>query len=205
MDTSLLTRFEQFIRDERLWRPGQQWLLAVSGGIDSVVLTHLCVRAGIPGPIAHGNFRLRGAESDRDEAFVRALAERNNRLFLIARFDTEAHAAARKVSIQVAARELRYTWFRKFLGDPAAAAPYSDAATRVATDPAAAPRVSAIATAHHLDDNIETMLMNLVKGTGATGLRGMLPVQEQIVRPLLFAADGWKFGRHDLSSRLTFG
>ena len=175
MDTPLLTRFEQFIRDERLWRPGQQWLLAVSGGIDSVVLAHLCVQTGIPGPIAHCNFQLRGAESDRDEAFVRTLAERYGRAFLVSRFDTEAHAAARKVSIQVAARELRYTWFRHSLGD------------RPFPDPDAPPRVAAIATAHHLDDNIETMLMNLVKGTGATGLRGMLPLQEQIVRPLLFA------------------
>lgn len=189
MNTSLLTRFEQFIRDERLWRPGQQWLLAVSGGIDSVVLTHLCVQAGIPGPIAHANFQLRGAESERDEAFVRAIAERYNRPFLTARFDTEAHAAAHKVSIQVAARELRYKWFRGFLGDPLSAgiaASVPDAPTGVTAS--APPRVSAIATAHHLDDNIETMLMNLVKGTGATGLRGMLPHQEQIVRPLLFAA-----------------
>ena len=165
MDTSLVTRFSTYLREERLWRPGQQWLLTVSGGLDSVVLTHLCVQAGIDGPIAHCNFQLRAAESERDEAFVRALAERYGRPFYVERFDTSAYAAQRKVSVQVAARELRYRWFRSFLGTP----------------------VTAIATAHHLDDNIETMLMNLVKGTGAAGLRGMLPLQEQIVRPLLFA------------------
>ncbi|TDW96774.1 tRNA lysidine(34) synthetase TilS [Dinghuibacter silviterrae] len=201
MEAPLLTRFTAFLHKEHLLRPGDSWLLAVSGGLDSVVLAHLCVLAGIEGPLVHCNFQLRGAESDRDEAFVRALAERYGRAFQVARFDTAAYAASHKVSIQVAARELRYTWFRQLLGAapaasgagiaaaPTTAAP-STAAPSTAAPPAAAapaPRLTAIATAHHLDDNIETMLMNLFKGTGASGLRGMLPFQEQIVRPLLFA------------------
>jgi tRNA(Ile)-lysidine synthase len=181
MDATLQTRFTNFLREERLWHTGDRWLLAVSGGLDSVVLAHLCVQAGIEGPIVHCNFQLRGAESERDEAFVRALAERYDRAFHVARFDTAAYATAHKVSIQVAARELRYTWFRQLLGAADAEALAPAAAQR-------APRLAAIATAHHLDDNIETMLMNLFKGTGATGLRGMLPFQEQIVRPLLFAS-----------------
>lgn len=172
----MLKRFQEFIQAEDLWRPGQQWLIAVSGGIDSVVLAHLCAQASIGGLIAHCNFQLRGAESDRDEHFVQALAERYHFGYRVARFDTGDYAAQRKVSIQVAARELRYEWFRGFLGDPV----FTGAATH-------APGVSAIATAHHLDDNIETLLMNLVKGTGAPGLRAMLPKQNGIVRPLLFA------------------
>lgn len=168
MSASLLTRFQEYIRAESLWRPGQTWLIAVSGGIDSVVLAHLCKQAGIDGIIAHVNFQLRGAESDRDERFVEDLARQYGFRCQVAHFDTQAYATQRKVSIQVAARELRYEWFRTFLGDPVFGA-------------------GAIATAHHLDDNIETLLMNLVKGTGATGLRGMLPHQEQVVRPLLFA------------------
>jgi tRNA(Ile)-lysidine synthase len=169
----LSTRFTTYLREERLWRPGQRWLLAVSGGLDSVVLTHLCVQAGIEGAIAHCNFQLRGEESLRDEAFVRALADRYERPVYVHHFDTEAYASARKVSIQVAARELRYTWFRTLIaGAGTVDAPGTSAA---------------IATAHHLDDNIETLLMNLVKGTGAAGLRGMLPLQDQVVRPLLFA------------------
>lgn len=200
MSVSLLTRFQEYIRDENLWRPGQTWLIAVSGGIDSVVLAHLCVAAGIPGRIAHANFQLRGAESDRDEQFVMALAQRYNREGIVSRFDTEDYAKLRKISIQMAARELRYSWFRLVLGQPD---PPPITTRTVNPDGTSSVSIwqshtirrenqtyaiaSAIATAHHLDDNIETLLMNLVKGTGATGLRAMLPKQDGIVRPLLFA------------------
>lgn len=158
----LSDRFKSYISREHLWRPGQTWLVAVSGGLDSVVLTHLCAGAEMDFRIAHCNFQLRGEESGRDEQFVRSLAEQYGRPLSVQHFDTEAYRAQHGVSVQVAARELRYAWFRTFA-------------------------VDAIATAHHLDDNIETVLMNFFKGTGIAGLRGMLPLQDGLVRPLLFA------------------
>jgi len=169
----LLYAFKDFIAKEQLFFPGDRLLLAVSGGLDSTVLCALFRQAGLDFTIAHCNFQLRGAESNRDEAFVRQLGERYGRPVLVRHFDTAAHAAAGKLSIQVAARELRYAWFheivegwRKGPGDHPGAV---------------------IVTAHHLDDNIETLLMNFFKGTGIDGLRGMLPRQGKIVRPLLFA------------------
>jgi tRNA(Ile)-lysidine synthase len=174
----LLQAFNNFIAKERLFSPGDRLLLAVSGGLDSVVLCELMHRlrlqqasrgweAGFDFSIAHCNFQLRGAESDRDEAFVGQLGERYGREVLIERFDTNAYAASRKVSIQVAARELRYRWFHQIVDSWA--------------------QPACIMTAHHLDDNIETLLMNFFKGTGIAGLRAMLPRQGKIVRPLLFA------------------
>jgi tRNA(Ile)-lysidine synthase len=162
---TLLERFGAYLEEEALWRPGQTWLVAVSGGLDSVVLTHLCLKAGIAVRIAHCNFQLRGNESERDELFVRKLALAYGSPLSVERFDTTAYATRKGLSIQVAARELRYGWFRTFL-----------------------PVVNAIATAHHQDDNIETLLMNFFKGTGASGLRAMLPFQHDVVRPLLFAS-----------------
>jgi tRNA(Ile)-lysidine synthase len=164
---NLLEAFSDFIAEERLFSSGDRLLLAVSGGLDSVVLCELSHRANLTFVIAHCNFRLRGAESDRDEAFVRQLAKQYERELLVERFDTQAHAAANQLSVQVAARELRYGWFRRVVG---------------AWDGQAV-----IVTAHQLDDNIETMVMNFFRGTGLTGLRGMLPRQGGISRPLLFA------------------
>lgn len=139
-------------------------MLAVSGGLDSVVLCDLCVRSGYDLVIAHCNFGLRGEESRRDEAFVRELGVRHAREVLVRHFDTAAYAAERKVSIQVAARELRYAWFASLVESGVA---------------------SCVVTAHQLDDNIETLLMNFFKGTGIAGLRAMLPKQGIVVRPLL--------------------
>jgi tRNA(Ile)-lysidine synthase len=164
---NLLQAFNDFIAKERLFSTGDQLLLAVSGGLDSVVLCELSHRAGLPFVIAHCNFQLRGDESDRDETFVRQLARRYDREVLVQRFDTRGYAATRQLSIQVAARDLRYGWFGQIVegcGEKAV-----------------------IVTAHQLDDNIETMVMNFFRGTGLTGLRGMLPHQGRVVRPLLFA------------------
>src|SRR5580658_3710812 len=163
----LLQAFNDFIIKERLFSPGDRLLLAVSGGLDSVVLCELSHRAGLPFTIAHCNFQLRGAESDRDEDFVRQLARRYDREVLVERWDTQAYAAAKQLSVQVAARELRYGWFRQVVDGWGGE--------------------GVIVTAHQLDDNIETMVMNFFRGTGLTGLRGMLPRQGRIVRPLLFA------------------
>ncbi|HLZ85766.1 MAG TPA: tRNA lysidine(34) synthetase TilS, partial [Puia sp.] len=162
----LLQGFKDHIVKERLFAPGERLLLAVSGGLDSVVLAELCHRCGFDLIIAHCNFQLRGEESVRDEEFVQRLGVRYGWEVVTGRFDTGEYAAANKVSIQVAARELRYRWFGEFVGSG---------------------RVRWIVTAHHLDDNIETMLMNFFKGTGIAGLRGILPKQGNIVRPLLFA------------------
>ena len=159
----LLNAFKDFVAKEQLFSPGDHLLLAVSGGLDSVVLTALCHQAGLDFTIAHCNFQLRGNESDRDEQFVRQLATRYGKEIHVKKFDTTVYSAANKFSIQVAARVLRYAWFKEVAGR------------------------HLIVTAHHLDDNIETLLMNFFKGTGISGLRAMLPRQDQLVRPLLFA------------------
>jgi tRNA(Ile)-lysidine synthase len=158
----LLETFKSFINKEDLFSPKERLLVAVSGGLDSVVLCDLCYQAGYEFAIAHANFQLRGEESMRDETFVAGLGQRYGKEVLVRRFDTSRYAAENKCSIQVAARELRYRWFEEVHDGP-------------------------ILTAHHQDDNIETLLMNFFKGTGIAGLRAMLPRQGNIVRPLLFA------------------
>jgi tRNA(Ile)-lysidine synthase len=187
---SLLNIFQAFITKENLFSSKDTLLLAVSGGIDSVVLCELCQQAGYNFVITHCNFQLRGQESERDEEFVRGLGEKHNATVLVKRFETEQYAAANKVSIQVAARELRYAWFLEIAGsresivDSQLRQPVTPV-SRLTTDDSRL--ITHVVTAHHLDDNIETMLMNLFKGTGIAGLRGILPKQGKIVRPLLFA------------------
>jgi tRNA(Ile)-lysidine synthase len=161
----LLHGFNEFIKKENLFSHHDRLLVAVSGGLDSIVLCELLYRAGFDFVLAHCNFRLRGEESDRDERFVVQVAERYGKIVLVKGFDTAVYAAEQKLSIQVAARKLRYDWFREVLEEWGA---------------------GIVLTAHHLDDNIETLLMNFFKGTGIAGLRGMLPRQGIVVRPLLF-------------------
>lgn len=165
---ALLEKYIAFIKKEALFHPKDKLLLAVSGGVDSVVLCELCKQAGYDLVIAHCNFQLRGTESERDEAFVKSLGEKYGVEVLVRRFDTEKYAADNKLSIQVAARGLRYNWFRELLKGPL-------------------PDVHFLLTAHHADDNIETLLMNFFKGTGIGGLKAILPKQHKIIRPLLFA------------------
>lgn len=176
---NLLQRFQQYIIDHRLFSPQDTLLLAVSGGIDSVVLCELCKQAGFSFVIAHCNFTLRGAESERDAAFVQQLALAYNVPFFKKEFDTRAYAGSHKLSIQEAARELRYAWFTELLKSEVGAGPGTGNRQLVTGN--------CLVTAHHLDDNIETMLMHFFRGTGIHGLRGMLPKQGFIVRPLLFA------------------
>lgn len=202
---SLYKRFDAFIRQEKLFTAKSRLLLAVSGGIDSAVLCALCHQGGYDFTIAHCNFRLRGPESDRDEAFVRSLGAGYNRPVLVQHFDTEAYAARHKVSIQVAARELRYAWFHQLL-QGGTTTPAVEQGAKDSLDEAqvpsttsfdkekapaigqpAPPAFDVLLTAHHLDDNVETMLMKFFKGTGVAGMRGMLPRQGHVVRPLLFA------------------
>ena len=162
----LLGAFKDYIIREKIFTSADRLLLAVSGGLDSVVLCELCNRAGFHFVVAHCNFQLRGEESQRDEDFVRRLAAGYAKPVVVKKFDTAVFAAEHKLSVQVAARELRYGWFREV---------------------AEREGLRYVVTAHQLDDNIETMLMNFFKGTGISGLRVMLPRQGNVVRPLLFA------------------
>ncbi len=176
----LLQRFQQYINDHRLFSPRDTLLLAVSGGLDSVVLCELCKQAGYSFIIAHCNFKLRGEESERDAAFVQQLALTYQVPFRVKEFDTQTYAEKNKLSIQEAARELRYGWFAELLKSEAESSENPTTNHKPQT-------INCLLTAHHLDDNIETMLMHFFRGTGIHGLRGMLHKQGDVVRPLLFA------------------
>lgn len=163
--------FKKHIADQHLFTAKDKLLLAVSGGVDSVVLCELCKQAGYDFVIAHCNFQLRGAESERDEQFVQQLGEKYGVEVKVKRFDTEQYAAANKLSIQEAARALRYEWFEEL-----AVNPESGVGNLVLLN---------IVTAHHKDDNMETLLMNFFRGTGLHGLTGIPAAYGQIKRPLL--------------------
>jgi tRNA(Ile)-lysidine synthase len=163
---SLIEKFSSYNREHQLINKKQPVLLAVSGGMDSAVLCHLFFSAGNSFSIAHCNFLLRGEESERDEKFTEQLALKYKVLFFIIKFETEQYARDHRISIQVAARELRYRWLEEM---------------RVKSQSVS------IATAHHRDDNVETILMNFCKGTGIAGLHGIQPRQGNLIRPLLFA------------------
>src|SRR6478672_3186300 len=113
----LLTRFVHNIVEKKLFAPSDRLLIAVSGGVDSVVLCDLCHNAGFAFEIAHANFQLRGEDSEIDECFVKGVADRYRVPFHIKKFNTTAYAERNKVSVQVAARELRYEWFNQLLGN----------------------------------------------------------------------------------------
>ena len=170
----LLQLFKQYIEKENLFQPSDKLLLAVSGGVDSVVLCELCKQAGYHFVIAHCNFQLRGEESNRDEQFVRRLGEKYGVEVFVKKFETAQIAMAEKKSIETTARDLRYHWFYELI---LGAQPIADNQR---------PAPSFIVTGHHADDNIETVVMNFFRGTGIAGIRGMLPKQGKIVRPLLF-------------------
>jgi len=161
----LLARFLAFIEANDLFLPNQRVLLAVSGGKDSVLMAHLFSKAGFIFGIAHVNFKLRGSNSALDETFVKALANHLHVPFYTVAFETAAVAKREGVSIEMAARILRYDWFEQICTDH---------------------HYDCIATAHHQNDVIETMLLNLTKGTGLTGLHGILPKRGRLVRPMLF-------------------
>ena len=161
---TLLQRFVEHQRQAALLQPADKVLLAVSGGVDSVVMAHLFAKAGYTFGIAHCNFHLRGGDSNSDEDFVRALAKQYQVPFHCAEFDTTAFAKEHKLSIEEAARKQRYDFFYRTASENG---------------------YSFIATAHHLNDAIETFFINLIRGTGLTGLHGIRAKNGNVIRPLL--------------------
>jgi tRNA(Ile)-lysidine synthase len=157
-------RVAQYIEKERLFTLRDKVLVALSGGADSVALLRVLLSLGYTCSAAHCNFHLRGEESDTDEAFVRRLCGEQHVPLHTVDFDTRAYAREQKVSVEMAARELRYQWFDEL---------------------ASACRYTVVAVAHHRDDSVETMLLNLIRGAGIHGLSGIRPQNGKIVRPLL--------------------
>ncbi|WP_027137322.1 tRNA lysidine(34) synthetase TilS [Gaetbulibacter saemankumensis] len=160
----MLEQFQKHIENHLNFLNKSKVLIAISGGVDSVVLAHLCHKLCMNIALAHCNFNLRGSESDADEDFVLALAEDLEVEVFIESFETEVYAKEHKRSTQMAARELRYNWFNEL-------------ASQLQFD--------YILTAHHADDNLETFLINFTRGTGLEGLTGIPEVNGYFVRPLL--------------------
>ncbi len=161
----------RFIEQEQLLDWKKKVLVALSGGADSVALLRILLHLGYDIEAAHCNFHLRGEESDRDEAFVKSLCQKLSVPLQKNDFDTQTYALRNKLSIEMAARELRYEWFGHIVSQVGA---------------------QAVAVAHHRDDSVETMLLNLIRGTGIAGLHGISPRNGLIVRPLLCV------GRHEV-------
>lgn len=163
----MIDQFQAYINRYNLIAEGDKVILALSGGIDSMVLADLLLKVKVDFVAAHCNFHLRGEESDGDEKFVRDYAERNGIQCYVKHFETEEYAAEQGVSIEMAARDLRYAWFeelRQQLG------------------------YDKIAVAHHADDQAETFFINLLRGAGLNGLKGMKPQNGVVIRPLLWAS-----------------
>lgn len=173
----MYSKIHEFIVRESLFSSGDKILVALSGGADSVALLHVLLRLGYRCEAAHCNFHLRGEESDRDERFVRELCGSLSVPAHVIHFNTLEYAAEKRLSVEMAARELRYEWFRK---------------KRLETEAAV------VAVAHHRDDSVETILLNLIRGTGISGLKGIRPKNGFVVRPLL------NVGRHEILEFLSF-
>lgn len=163
----MLKQFQAYINRYNLITEDDKVILALSGGIDSMVLADLLLKTKVEFVAAHCNFHLRSEESDGDEQFVYKFAERHGIQCFVKHFDTEQYAAEQGISIEMAARDLRYAWFeqlRQQLG------------------------YDKIAVAHHADDQSETFFINLLRGAGLRGLKGMQPQNGVVIRPLLWAS-----------------
>lgn len=161
----ILQKFEEYIYANHLINNGDKVLLAVSGGKDSMLMLWLFIQAGIPIEVAHCNFNLRGKESDADEQLVRDYTAQYNIPLHVKHFNTAQLALEKKISIQLAARDLRYSWFQDLKKEKG---------------------LQSIAIAQHKNDHVETLLFNLSRGTGLRGLAGIRRKRSHIVRPLLF-------------------
>ncbi len=162
----MIDKLKRFIDEKNLLTKQDIILVAVSGGLDSMVLLHALKRLDIELAVAHCNFQLRGQDSDEDEEFVRNYCVQINVPFFCKRFETNNYATENKLSIQMAARELRYAWFEGLIEGKG---------------------FTKLATAHHFNDSIETMMLNWMRGAGIEGLRGIPAQRGKITRPLLFA------------------
>lgn len=162
----MLQAFTSYVQQEKLFQKNQFILVGVSGGVDSVVLCELLHQWKVPFAIAHCNFGLRGSESDADDIFVSSLAEHYEVQHFRTFFDTKKVAQEKGISIQMAARELRYAWFNDLLNEH---------------------QFDWVAVGTHLNDNIETAIINLTRGTGISGISGISPKNNNVIRPLLFA------------------
>jgi tRNA(Ile)-lysidine synthase len=159
-------KFKKHIKDNQLFDKNEKMLLAISGGVDSVALAYLLKSENYTFSFAHCNFKLRAEESDNDEIFVKNLANELGVKCFVNNFDTNKYASEKKISTQMAARELRYNWFEKIREENS---------------------FDYILTAHHKDDEIETFLINLIRGTGIRGMLGIKARRAKIIRPLLFS------------------
>ena len=162
----MIKAFNHFIEEQKLCNYDDNILVAVSGGCDSVVLLDLLYKSEFKISVAHCNFKLRGVESDEDEKFVASLAKGYGVPYFAKSFDTKKYASENGLSVQEAARDLRYQWFEKLSDEHS---------------------LDKVAIAHHLDDQAETFFINLSRGSGLKGLKGMPIKRGKIIRPLLFA------------------
>lgn len=181
----MLEQFREYIESNHLIAKGDRVLIALSGGVDSMVLAELLRRCGYNIAFAHCNFRLRGAESDGDEQFVREYAQRVGVKLFVKQFDTHQYVADNKVSVEMAARELRYAWFNDLINanqslNSSGASNNGDGWQNL--------RFDKLALAHHADDQIETFFINLLRGSGIKGLKAMQPCNGMYIRPLLWAS-----------------
>jgi tRNA(Ile)-lysidine synthase len=162
----MIKAFTSYIQNNTLFTKNDHLLVAVSGGVDSMALCSLLTNAGFSYSIAHCNFNLRGKEADNDEEFVLEYCKKNKIKCFTKKFKTAVYAKNKGISIQMAARELRYTWFNELITEH---------------------NFDYLLTAHHANDNIETFFINLLRGSGINGLKAILPKKDKLVRPLLFA------------------
>ena len=160
----ILSKVKKYIKDNNLLNDHARVIIGVSGGADSIALLDILYNLGYECIVAHCNFHLRDQESYRDEYFVEKACEKYNVEYVSASFNTKKYIKEESISLEMAARELRYAWFEKIRKKY---------------------KAEKIAIAHHQNDSVETVLINLIRGTGIRGLTGIAPLNGYVIRPLL--------------------